>query len=121
MPSIRFGASPSTPTLRPPAEHFRLVQRIEEWGFESVWAGDHVSFHNPICQPLAPRPTKFTGKPTGKTFQGTVRRAGRSKRSSGEAARPKAAREAYFLWGECGGHFWAPADERSSARRDRAR
>jgi probable F420-dependent oxidoreductase len=52
MPSIRFGASPSTPTLRPAAEHFRLVRRIEEWGFESVWAGDHVSFHNPIWEPL---------------------------------------------------------------------
>jgi probable F420-dependent oxidoreductase len=52
MPSIRFGASPSTPTLRPPAEQFRLVQRIEEWGFESVWAGDHVSFHNPIWESL---------------------------------------------------------------------
>ena len=52
MPSIRFGASPSTPTLRPPAEQFRLVRRIEEWGFESVWAGDHVSFHNPIHESL---------------------------------------------------------------------
>jgi len=52
MPSIRFGASPSTPTLRPPAEQFRIVQRIEEWGFESVWAGDHVSFHNPIWESL---------------------------------------------------------------------
>jgi probable F420-dependent oxidoreductase len=52
MPSIRFGASPSTPTLRAPAEHFRIVRRIEEWGFESVWAGDHVSFHNPIWESL---------------------------------------------------------------------
>ena len=52
MPAIRFGASPSTPTLRPPAEQFALVRRIEEWGFESVWAGDHVSFHNPIFESL---------------------------------------------------------------------
>jgi len=52
MPSIRCGASPSAPTLRPPAEHFRLVQRLEAWGFESVWAGDHVSFHNPIHESL---------------------------------------------------------------------
>jgi probable F420-dependent oxidoreductase len=52
MPMIRFGASPSTPTLRPPAEQFRLVRRLEEWGFDSVWAGDHVSFHNPIFESL---------------------------------------------------------------------
>ena len=52
MPSIRFGASPSTPTVRPAAEQLRLVQRLEEWGFESVWAGDHISFHNPIPESL---------------------------------------------------------------------
>ena len=52
MPSIHFGASPSTPTQRPPAEQFGLVRRIEAWGFESVWAGDHVSFHNPIFESL---------------------------------------------------------------------
>jgi probable F420-dependent oxidoreductase len=52
MPSIRFGASPSTPTLRAPEEQFRLVRRIEEWGFESIWAGDHISFHNPIFESL---------------------------------------------------------------------
>jgi len=54
MPStaIHFGASPSTPTLRPPAEQFRLVQQLERWGFESVWSGDHVSFHNPIFESL---------------------------------------------------------------------
>src|SRR5678815_5247013 len=52
MASIHFGASPSTPTLRPPADQFRLVQRLETWGFESVWSGDHVSFHNPIFESL---------------------------------------------------------------------
>ncbi|HXJ82191.1 MAG TPA: LLM class flavin-dependent oxidoreductase [Candidatus Methylomirabilis sp.] len=52
MPMIRFGASPSSPTPRPPAEQFRLVRRLEEWGFESIWAGDHVSFHNPIFESL---------------------------------------------------------------------
>ena len=52
MPMIRFGASPSSPTLRPPADQFRLVRRLEEWGFDSVWAGDHVSFHNPIFESL---------------------------------------------------------------------
>ena len=52
MPSIRFGASPSSPTLRPPREQFRLVRRLEDWGFESVWSGDHISFHNPIFESL---------------------------------------------------------------------
>jgi probable F420-dependent oxidoreductase len=52
MPVIRFGASPSSPTLRPPADQFRLVRRLEAWGFESVWSGDHVSFHNPILESL---------------------------------------------------------------------
>ena len=52
MPSIHFGASPSTPTLRPPQEQFRLVRRLEEWGFESIWSGDHISFHNPIFESL---------------------------------------------------------------------
>ncbi len=52
MPSIHFGASPSSPTLRSPQEHFRLVRRIEELGFESIWAGDHISFHNPIFESL---------------------------------------------------------------------
>jgi len=52
MPSIHFGASPSSPTLRPPAELFGLARRLEDWGFESIWAGDHVSFHNPIHESL---------------------------------------------------------------------
>ena len=52
MPAIHFGASPSTPSLRPAAEQFALVRRLEEWGFESVWTGDHISFHNPIFESL---------------------------------------------------------------------
>jgi len=52
MPSIHFGASPSSPTLRAPQEQFRLVRRLEDWGFESIWAGDHISFHNPIFESL---------------------------------------------------------------------
>ena len=52
MARIVFGASPSSPTLRPPREQFRLVRRLEEWGFESVWSGDHISFHNPIFESL---------------------------------------------------------------------
>ncbi len=52
MSSIHFGASPSSPTLRAPQEQFRLVRRLEDWGFESIWAGDHISFHNPIFESL---------------------------------------------------------------------
>ncbi len=46
---ISFGTSLS---LHPPAEQFELVRRVEELGFESVWCGDHLSFHNPIYESL---------------------------------------------------------------------
>ena len=52
MPLVQFGASPSAPELRPPDEQFRLVRRIEALGYDSVWSGDHVSFHNPIHESL---------------------------------------------------------------------
>jgi probable F420-dependent oxidoreductase len=52
MSSIRFGASPSSPVLRAPEAKFRLVRRLEEWGFDSVWSGDHISFHTPIYESL---------------------------------------------------------------------
>ena len=47
--TTRFGASLS---LKPPAEQFELVRRVEALGFESVWTGDHVSFHGPIHESL---------------------------------------------------------------------
>ena len=50
MLPVRFGASPSTPLLRAPREQFRLVERLEALGFDSIWSGDHVSFHNPILE-----------------------------------------------------------------------
>ena len=46
---MRFGTSLS---LKPPAEQFDLVRRVEALGFESVWTGDHVSFHGPIHESL---------------------------------------------------------------------
>jgi len=46
---IGFGAQLS---LHPPAEQFELVQRVEALGFDSVWTGDHMSFHNPIYESL---------------------------------------------------------------------
>ena len=47
--TMRFGVQLS---FKPPAEQFELVQRIEALGFESVWTGDHVSFHGPIHESL---------------------------------------------------------------------
>jgi probable F420-dependent oxidoreductase len=47
--TTRFGVSLS---LKSPAQQFELVQRVEALGFESVWTGDHVSFHGPIHESL---------------------------------------------------------------------
>jgi probable F420-dependent oxidoreductase len=47
--TMRFGTSLS---LKPPGEQFELVRRVEALGFESVWTGDHVSFHGPIHESL---------------------------------------------------------------------
>jgi probable F420-dependent oxidoreductase len=45
----RFGAQLS---LHPPAEQWALVRRLEALGFDSIWSGDHVSFHNPIYEAM---------------------------------------------------------------------
>src|SRR5258705_5935263 len=44
-----FGAFLS---LHPPEEQFALARRCEELGFDSLWTGDHVSFHGPIYESL---------------------------------------------------------------------
>jgi probable F420-dependent oxidoreductase len=50
MPSrVRFGAFLS---LHAPTEQWALARRIEELGFESIWTGDHISFHGPIYESL---------------------------------------------------------------------
>ncbi len=41
---LRFGAFLS---LHPPAEQWALARRVEALGYDSLWTGDHVSFHNP--------------------------------------------------------------------------
>ncbi len=46
---LRFGVQLS---IKPPHEQFDLVRRIEALGFDSVWTGDHVSFHNPMYESL---------------------------------------------------------------------
>jgi probable F420-dependent oxidoreductase len=46
---IGFGAQLS---MHPPAEQWALVQRLETLGYDSVWTGDHMSFHNPLYESL---------------------------------------------------------------------
>jgi probable F420-dependent oxidoreductase len=49
MPPIRFGAFLM---LHPPAEQFAIARRVDELGYDSLWTGDHVSFHGPIYESL---------------------------------------------------------------------
>ena len=46
---LKFGAFLGT---HPPEEQFALVRRCEELGLDSVWTGDHVSFHHPLYDSL---------------------------------------------------------------------
>ena len=46
---VGFGAQLS---MHPPAEQFELVKRLEAVGYDSVWTGDHMSFHNPIHESI---------------------------------------------------------------------
>lgn len=39
-------------SFHPPAEQFALVRRVEALGFDSIWTGDHVSFHTPLYESL---------------------------------------------------------------------
>lgn len=47
--ALGFGAFLS---LHPPEEQFDLARRVEALGFDSLWTGDHVSFHHPIYESL---------------------------------------------------------------------
>ena len=49
MPPIQFGASLAT---QPPERQLALAQRVDELGFDSLWTGDHISFHNPLYESL---------------------------------------------------------------------
>jgi len=46
---IRFGAFLS---VHPPEAQFALARRVEELGYDSLWTGDHVSFHHAIYESL---------------------------------------------------------------------
>jgi len=49
MPPIRFGAFLM---LHPAEEQLAIARRVDELGFDSLWTGDHVSFHGPIYDSL---------------------------------------------------------------------
>jgi probable F420-dependent oxidoreductase len=50
MVGVRFGVSVGYHPV--PAEQLALVERIEALGYDSVWSGDHLSFHNPGYESL---------------------------------------------------------------------
>jgi probable F420-dependent oxidoreductase len=49
MAPLAFGAFLS---MHPPEEQWALARRVEELGYDSLWTGDHVSFHGPIYESL---------------------------------------------------------------------
>jgi len=49
VPPIRFGAFLMP---HPPEEQFAIARRVDALGFDSIWTGDHVSFHNPLYESL---------------------------------------------------------------------
>jgi len=50
MAATEVGVSLS---IHPAEEQFALVKHVEALGFDSVWTGDHISFHNPMYESLA--------------------------------------------------------------------
>lgn len=49
MAVVRFGV---TLGLQPPETLRALATRIEALGFDSIWTGDHLAFHNPTLESL---------------------------------------------------------------------
>src|SRR5688572_2433594 len=50
MTVVRFGAQLAH---HPASEQFEIVRAVERLGYDSVWTGDHVSFHNPMHDSLS--------------------------------------------------------------------
>ena len=48
----RLGFGAQLKATHPPAEQWAIVRAVERAGFDSVWTGDHVSFHNPMYESL---------------------------------------------------------------------
>ena len=51
---MRFGVQLS---IKPPAEQFELVRRVEALGFESVWTGEHLALPSPQPEGFSISPT----------------------------------------------------------------
>jgi probable F420-dependent oxidoreductase len=49
MPGVRFGV---TLAFQPAARLRELATRVEALGFDSLWTGDHIAFHNPTLESL---------------------------------------------------------------------
>jgi probable F420-dependent oxidoreductase len=49
--ALRFGVS-SGGGFHPPARQWELARRVEALGYDSLWSGDHVSFHNPMYESM---------------------------------------------------------------------
>src|SRR5262249_35182168 len=49
VPGVRFGVSLA---FAPPDTVRTLAARIEALGYDSIWTGDHVQFHNPTFESL---------------------------------------------------------------------
>jgi probable F420-dependent oxidoreductase len=47
---LRFGVSLGG--NHPPEHQWDLARRVEALGYDSLWAGDHVSFHNPLYESM---------------------------------------------------------------------
>jgi probable F420-dependent oxidoreductase len=49
MARVKFGTFLSP---HPPTQQLALAERVEALGYDSIWAGDHLSFHNPLYESL---------------------------------------------------------------------
>jgi probable F420-dependent oxidoreductase len=49
MPDLAFGAFLSR---HAPEEQWDLARRVEALGYDSIWTGDHIAFHNPLYESL---------------------------------------------------------------------
>ncbi len=51
-PAPRLGFGAQLKARHAPAAQWNLVREVESCGYDSVWTGDHVSFHNPLYESL---------------------------------------------------------------------
>jgi len=51
-PGAALGIGAQLKARHAPAAQWDLVRAVESFGYDSVWTGDHVSFHNPLYESL---------------------------------------------------------------------